>query len=253
MKTVCGVGIKGNILTTEPNGSRKPYSVWKNMIHRCYNPTNERYDYYGGRGVRVSDRWLTYENFRNDIEKLKGYDEELFYRNKIELDKDSIDRDAKLYSKETCVWLSPAENNALTERVYESITTVKAVALDPEDREYCIINIPWFAKSVGINKSEIYGVLSEKGNKTARGWCFKRVENTSKVVKIDREDYTQKSYGPAATKYKVEFGTEEKVFPHVDKASEFLGCSSSLLTQRTRQLGEYIYKEKYKVSRIDLF
>lgn len=33
------------------------YSAWKGMRYRCNNPSNPRYPLYGGRGIRVCDRW----------------------------------------------------------------------------------------------------------------------------------------------------------------------------------------------------
>ena len=35
----------------------KIYTVWVCMIGRCYNPRNAKFHRYGGRGVKVCDRW----------------------------------------------------------------------------------------------------------------------------------------------------------------------------------------------------
>ena len=38
------------------------------MKSRCYNPKNRGYDRYGGRGIKVCDRWLnSFDNFMADI------------------------------------------------------------------------------------------------------------------------------------------------------------------------------------------
>jgi hypothetical protein len=37
---------------------RKLKDVYQNMIKRCYDPKNKRYDRYGGRGVRVCQEWI---------------------------------------------------------------------------------------------------------------------------------------------------------------------------------------------------
>jgi len=34
------------------------YQTWMNMKSRCYNPNNPAFASYGGRGIRVCDRWL---------------------------------------------------------------------------------------------------------------------------------------------------------------------------------------------------
>ena len=38
------------------------------MKKRCYNKNEENYKHYGGRGIKVCDRWLnSFENFRDDM------------------------------------------------------------------------------------------------------------------------------------------------------------------------------------------
>lgn len=39
------------------------YQVWKDMKGRCCDLNNKRYANYGGRGIKVCDEWLTFENF----------------------------------------------------------------------------------------------------------------------------------------------------------------------------------------------
>ena len=45
----------------------KEYRAWSNMIQRCTNPNNNRYSDWGGRGISVCERWLTFENFFADM------------------------------------------------------------------------------------------------------------------------------------------------------------------------------------------
>jgi len=37
------------------------------MRQRCVNSHNAQYDYYGGRGITVCDRWKSFENFLHDM------------------------------------------------------------------------------------------------------------------------------------------------------------------------------------------
>lgn len=39
------------------------------MIQRCSDPKSNSYEHYGGRGIRVCERWLKFENFHRDMGK----------------------------------------------------------------------------------------------------------------------------------------------------------------------------------------
>ena len=43
------------------------YTAWYGMIRRCTDPKHKHYSYYGGRGVRVCDRWTRIDNFVADM------------------------------------------------------------------------------------------------------------------------------------------------------------------------------------------
>lgn len=43
------------------------YRSWWHMLRRCYNPTNEKWIRYGGRGITVCDRWHDLTNFFEDM------------------------------------------------------------------------------------------------------------------------------------------------------------------------------------------
>lgn len=46
----------------------KEYESWANMKNRCYVVSNPSFANYGGRGVKVCDRWLeAFENFLSDL------------------------------------------------------------------------------------------------------------------------------------------------------------------------------------------
>jgi hypothetical protein len=40
---------------------------WRDMKRRCLNPNATGYKYWGGRGIKVCDQWLTFEGFYADM------------------------------------------------------------------------------------------------------------------------------------------------------------------------------------------
>ena len=45
----------------------RTYTTWRGMMQRCTNPTHNRWERYGGRGITVCERWLKFENFLADM------------------------------------------------------------------------------------------------------------------------------------------------------------------------------------------
>jgi len=43
------------------------YRAWRNMKTRCANITDKGWSRYGGRGIKVCDRWLDFGNFLVDM------------------------------------------------------------------------------------------------------------------------------------------------------------------------------------------
>lgn len=46
---------------------RKFYSSWIGMRARCADPKHKDFKYYGALGVKVCDRWQSFENFHEDM------------------------------------------------------------------------------------------------------------------------------------------------------------------------------------------
>ena len=109
----CGCQNKGT--TTHGHATRNPsklYKAWNSMIQRCYHPSQNCFARYGGRGVRVCDRWNPkaggcFENFLADMGEPPSA--------RHTLDKDKLG-DGMLYSPETCCWLTPEEQARHTRR-----------------------------------------------------------------------------------------------------------------------------------------
>lgn len=45
----------------------RTYRIWSGMVARCVYPSSSAWPKYGGRGIKVCDRWRTFTNFLADM------------------------------------------------------------------------------------------------------------------------------------------------------------------------------------------
>lgn len=113
-------GLRKHGLSRSNNGRRHPiYGVWLGMKYRCYSKTDKSYKNYGGRGIKVCDFFLVFENFYNWA--IEGWSKGLTLERK---------RNNENYSPENCEWItiSKQQLNKRTCIMIEAFGEKKCVA-----------------------------------------------------------------------------------------------------------------------------
>jgi len=119
-KLVCGVGINDanyavyKYEAIEVDGVLKQnrvwicpyYRTWTSMLNRCYSSKSQeiRPTY---KGCSVSEEWLSFSNFRRWMEKQEWEG--------MQLDKDLLFEGNKVYSAETCIFVTRGVNLFITD------------------------------------------------------------------------------------------------------------------------------------------
>lgn len=62
-----GRAILGINTTTHGKSNSPEHRTWKGLRMRCNNPKNPKFPRYGGRGIKVCERWNEFENFMADM------------------------------------------------------------------------------------------------------------------------------------------------------------------------------------------
>ena len=145
------------------NGKPTPtYYSWRCMKERCGNPNNKYYSYYGGRGIRVCDRWMDFANFLADLgERPEG------------LTLDRINSDGN-YEPGNCRWVTMKEQAQNRRRSKDHKTQYFFIAIDERGTMTVSNNQSEFARQHGLYQGHIANCLNGK-QESHKGWRFKRI------------------------------------------------------------------------------
>ena len=93
-----GDGIHRSMTNYKPNNAHR---VWRNMLQRCYCPSSAiKYPTY--KNVTVCSGWHNFQNFAEWFY--------MFYTENSHIDKDILCNGDKIYSPDTCLFVSPSVN-----------------------------------------------------------------------------------------------------------------------------------------------
>lgn len=141
-------------------------NIFYNMEKRCYNTKSKYYKNYGAKGITVCDKWRNLNGFIEDIDKIKGFDLELFMSGNLSLDKDSLEKNNKIYCLEKCCFISKSENNK-----YKPNQQKHFIGIDPFGIEHKGLNQSEFARTHNLPITSISNCLRNK-SKHIKMWKF---------------------------------------------------------------------------------
>jgi hypothetical protein len=135
-------------------GRNSQHNIYTGILQRCTNPNNARYADYGGRGIRVCDRWCEpngqgYINFLTDMGKRPSDSHEV----------DRI-RNNGNYEPSNCRWATSTEQNR---------NKRNNVNLTYNEKTQCIA--AW-TQELGLSRNTIR-------NRIKRGWPIEKVLSSS--------------------------------------------------------------------------
>lgn len=105
------------------------YGIWRGMLERCQNPKSSAYRNYGGRGIKVCDRWQDFRTFLADMGPRPS--------NEHSIDRTDPNRN---YEPDNCKWVFKSQQGK-TKRpeFYRNFTVCGVTMYSTEWAEVCCI------------------------------------------------------------------------------------------------------------------
>jgi len=151
----------------------KEWRLFYGMFYRCYSDKeHKRFPSYVGCGVVRS--WRCFATFCKDLTKLEGYTEwkqDKNKKNNYALDKDIKIKDNKIYSKDTCMFVTHSQNSsdALKRRNLTGLTYIATNVSTGYQEEFT--NQAEFAEKYNLNGGAISSCIHKKID-YVKNWVF---------------------------------------------------------------------------------
>lgn len=185
------------------------YICWSAIVQRCTNKNATAYDRYGGAGIRICDRWKSFENFLFDMGS----------RPSAEHSVDRIDNSGD-YTPENCRWATYSEQARNTSR--NRLVTY-------EGEEICVIE--------AVERSGLpYHLIQDRLD---AGWPDEQVFSPRKKVHYDPSSMIGKRYGHLEVVQRVENDKHRAIqfLCLCDCGTQKVVASSSLRRGTTKSCG----------------
>lgn len=181
MNKICNIGIndyQGKVYINKRH--IKSYGAWRNIIYRCYNNNNlkARPTY---KDVKVCDEWLYFSNFKKWFDENYRFDLEE-QGIKLELDKDLLSDNNKIYSPDTCIFLPSQINSFISDRTSNNKSGFVGVSWKKDYKKWAAT-----IKIFGTNKYKHLGYFKDKQEafetyKISKAIEIKKVKNFLKKL-----------------------------------------------------------------------
>lgn len=135
----------------------KIYKVWSGMVSRCRNSAHHAWKDYGGRGIKVCERWTLFENFFMDMGDRPTPHHQI----------DRYPDQNGNYEKSNCRWATTIEQGR-NRRSNKMVTF--------HGRTRCVSE---WSEYLGIPESTLYGRL-------LRGWSIKKAFKIPHVRRVTK-------------------------------------------------------------------